>query len=450
MSKKASSKTGATEGQGQLQRNLSLFEASMFGISFVIGTGVFLKPTSVLAATGSTGKSLLVWIIAGLISLCAALTIAEIAAYIPKLGGMFAYITELYGEAMGFVYGFVTVFVSGAAGPAASAIAFSTFASYFIDMSKNTMIFLSVGIVILFGIIQCLSTKGAMKLQVVGTFGKMVPIFAIVLVGVFKGSIPGAINMSLVGDGTNIAISGALIGALYAYDGWVATCSLGEEMIDANRNLPKAIILSLTFIIGVYVLFNYVIFKTVDPQTILASENVGIVASEKLFGRAGATLITVGLLVSSVVTMNAQMMNNERNILPMAQRRLLPASEKLSKINPKFNTPITAILLQIILTFIYILSGSFDFVTNIVVFVVWIFFTMAIFGIFILRKRYPRDEKLYKTPLYPVVPILGILGGGYLVISTLIGETLVSVIGLGTSLLALVVYFIFSKKNKVD
>lgn len=434
--------------QGKLQRNLSLFEATMFGVSFVIGTGVFLKPSSVLVSSGSTGMAILVWVAAGVISLCAALTIAEIAAYIPKLGGMYTYLTELFGEATGFVYGVVTIVVSGAAGPAASAIAFSTFASYFVEMSATLMKGLSIGVVLLFGLIQYLSTKGAMKLQVVGTIGKLIPIAAILSIGLFKGSIPGAINMSLVGDGKTLALSGALIGALYAYDGWISTASLGDELVEANKNLPKAIILSLSFVIAVYALFNFVIFKTVDPQTVASSENIGVVVAEKLFGKAGATLITLGVLVSSVVTMNAQMMNNERYILPMANRKLLPASGFLGKISPKRHTPVGAILLQIVLTILYILSGTFDSVTNIVVFVVWVFFTMAVFGIFILRKKYPRDESLYKTPLYPVIPILGICGGGYLVIATLINETLLSMIGIGVAVMALIIYLVWHKKAK--
>lgn len=436
------------EEQGQLQRNLSLLEATMFGVSFVIGTGVFLKPSSVLAGTGSTGMALLVWLFAGLVSLCAALSIAEIAAYIPKLGGLYSYITDLYGDATGFVYGWVTILVSGPAGAAASAIAFATFASYFVEMNSTTMKILSIGIVILFGIIQYFSTKGAMKLQVVGTVGKLVPIFAIAFIGLFKGSIPGAINMSLVGDGKGIAISGALIGALYAYDGWVATASLGEEMVDANKNLPRAIVLSLSFIMAVYILFNFVIFRTLDTTTVLASENVGIIAAEKLFGKGGAYLVTIGILVSSAVTLNAQMMNNERNILPMAQKQLLPMHTVLSKISPKYNTPVNCIILQIILTALYILSGTFESVTNIVVFVVWVFFTLGIIGVFILRKNYPRDKNLYSTPLYPVVPILGILGGGYLVLSTLINDTKLSMIGIAVALIGLPVFFYFDKKKK--
>lgn len=430
-----------------LKRNISLFEATIFGISFVIGTGIFLKPSTILANAGSTGAALLVWLAAGLISLCAALTIAELAAYIPKLGGMYTYITELYGETTGFLQGWTTILVSGPTGAAASAIAFSTFASYFIEMNATTMRLLSIGVVVLFGILQMISTKGVMKLQVLGTIGKLVPIFAIVIIGMFQTRIPGAINMSLVGSPEKVAISGALLGALWSYDGWIATCTLGDELVEPERNLPKAIVGAIIFVICVYLIFNFVIFKNLAPEFVIASDSIGVDTAETLFGKSGATLVTTGVLISSLFTMNAQMMTNERYILPMAQKELLPGHQKLSKIHPKYQTPINVIILQIILTCAYLFMGNFEVLTNITIFVVWIFFTMAVFGVFILRKKFPRQEGLYQTPLYPIIPIIGITGGIYLLASTLINMFALSMVGIVVGIIGLPVYHHYSKKK---
>lgn len=433
--------------QGQLKRNLSLFEATVFGISYVIGTGVFLKPSVVLENAGSTGMALLVWVFAGLISLCAALTIAEIAAYIPKLGGLYTYLSELYGEAVGFLYGWVISLVAGPAGCAASAIAFATFASYFVPLSDAMMPILSIAMVIFFTFLQIYSTKGAMKAQVIGTIGKLLPIVAIVGVGLFRGEIPGAVNMSLVGTERNLAISAALVGALYAYDGWVSTCTLGAELVDSEKNLPKAIIMALVFVIAVYAVFNYIIFKNIPPEQVIASENTGVAVAEKLFGRGGATLISFGLLISSAVTMNAQMMNNVRYVLPMAQRKLIPGHKVLSYIHPKFDTPIFSIILEGILVLLFIMVGNFEMLTNMEIFIVWLFFTLTVFGIFILRKNYERKDNLYSTPLYPIIPILGIVGGGYLVISTLFGMFKLSMLGLGGTFIGLPVFFYYKNKR---
>ncbi len=435
------------EEQGHLQRNLSLFEATMFGISFVIGTGVFLKPSSVLANSGSTGMALAVWIIAGLISLCSALTISEISAYIPRLGGLYTYLSELYGEAVGFIYGWVTVLVSGPGGAAASAIAFATFASYFVEMNETTMRLVSVGLVILFGIVQIISTKASMKLQVVGTIGKLLPIFAILAIGLFKGSIPGSLNLALVGGNSKVAIGVALIGALWAYDGWVATCTLGAELVNSEKNLPKAIIAALVFVTAVYAAFNVIIFRNIDAETVVASQNIGVDVSRVLFGNAGATLVSIGLLISVAVTMNAQIMNVARNLLPMAQRQLIPAHHALGKIHPKFDTPANAIILEMILTCLYIFSGNFESVTNMVIFVVWVFFVLTVFGVFILRKKYPRQEGLYSTPLYPIVPLIGIIGGAFLVVSTVMSMFKISMIGIVVAIIGLPIYAYYKKQK---
>lgn len=434
---------------GKLVRNLSLFEATMFGISYVIGTGVFLKPTSVLSASGSTFTALMVWVLAGIISLCSALTIAELAAYIPKLGGLYTYLTEIYGEIVGFMYGWVTILVAGPGGSAASAIAFSTFASYFIEMNHWQMKLLSFALVLLFGFIQILSTKGVTRLQVLGTVGKLAPVFAIVIFGLFQGGIPGAINMDLVGDPSKVGISAALIGALWAYDGWVATCTLGEELVDSEKNLPKAIVMALAFVILVYAAFNFVIFRTIDAKDILATDtSAGVLVAEQLFGGKGAMLVSLGVLISSAFTMNAQMMTNERYILPMARRGQLPASKLLSIIHPKFNTPISCIILQMCLTSSFLFVGNFEILTGIEMFVVWTFFTLAVFGVFILRKNTEKQEGLYRTPLFPIVPIIGIAGGGYLVISTLFTNFTLSIVGIGVGLIGLPIFFYFKKKNQ--
>lgn len=433
---------------GELRRNLTLLEATVYSISFVIGTGIFLKPATVLDDVGSTGGAILVWLLGGLITMCSALTIAEIAAYIPKLGGIYTYITELYGEFLGYMQGWVTMLISGPGGAAASAIAFATFASYFVELNGFQLKLVAIGIVLFFSVIQMISTKGSMVLQTIGTVGKLIPIFAIIGVGLFKGDIPGAINFELIGGAENGGIALALLGVLWAYDGWVATCTFGDEMIEPEKNLPRSIVMSLTFISIVYAVFNYVVFKTITPDQILATKgsSVGVEASEILFGSGGTLLISLGMLVSSAVTLNAQIMNSVRAVLAMAERKLILASNKLRHLHPKFDTPINCILFQIVVMILYITTGTFDSVTNLVVFIVWIFFVLATFGIFILRKKYPRKENLYSVPFYPVVPIIGILGGSYLVVSTVISSPMTALLGIVVSAVGLPIYF-YSKKK---
>jgi APA family basic amino acid/polyamine antiporter len=440
-------KNDINQGEGQLKRNLTLFEATIHSVAFVIGTGIFLKPATILQNTGSTGMSLILWIAGGLISLCSALTMAEISAYIPKLGGMYTYLNELYGEKVGFMYGWINMLIGSPTGAAASSIAFATFASYFVPLSNTGLKVLALFMVLFFAGIQMLSTKATMKLQIVATIGKILPIFAIVLFGLFKGEIPGAVNFSLVGGSAAGGFGVALLGVLWAYDGWQTTCTLGSEMIEPEKNLPKSIIISLTFVTAVYAIFNVVIFKTVPTDQILAGTgSVGVQAAETLFGNFGATLVSIGMLISSAGTLNGQILNGARVTLAVAQKKQTIGAKFLGHVNPKYDTPINSLIFMIVMCMIYILSGTFDSITNLTIFTGWVFFVFTVLGVFILRKKYERNDNLYHVPLYPIIPIIGALGGGYLLISTFLEDSITAIISVAVAAIGFPMYFYCKKK----
>lgn len=434
--------------EGKLRRNLTVFEATIYSISFVIGTGIFLKPAVVLSNIGSTGASMLIWLVGGIVSLCSALSIAELSAYIPKIGGLYTYVTELYGEFVGYIYGWVYQLITGPGGAAACAMAFATFSTYFIEMNLWQLKLFAIASVIFCGGIQILSTKASMYMQTIGTIGKLVPIFAVVIFGLFKGDIPGSINFALVGDSTASGIGVALLGVLWAFDGWQATCNLGDEMIKPEKNLPKAIIISLSFVTIVYMLFNFVIFKTADSSLILANTegSIGTEVSKILFGSAGAVLVTAGMMISSFTGLNAQMISPVRNMVAMARRRQVVGSVFFSHIHPKFDTPVHSIISVAVLATVYILTGTFNSVTNLVVFIIWIFFALCVIGVFVLRKKFPRNKNLYHVPLFPVVPIIGILGSGYLLVSTLLESPTTALIGIAVGLVGIPMYYYCKKK----
>jgi len=438
--------------QGKLKRNLTVFEATMYSISFVIGTGIFMKPAVVLVNTGSTGMAMIIWFAGGMISLCSALTIAEIAAYIPKVGGMYTYIVELYGDFVGYIYGWVYMLISGPGGVAAAAMAFATFASYFIQMNLFQLRMLSLGAILFCAIIQMLSTKFSMQIQSIGTIAKLIPIFAIVIIGLAKGNIPGAINFDLVGGSPTGGIAVALLGVLWSFDGWQATCTLGEEMVKPEKNLPKSIILSLTIVTVIYMLFNYVIFKTATDTQIIGStdSSIGVVVAQTLFGHAGATLVAIGMLISALTSLNAQIVSPTRYLLAMANRRQVVGARFLSHINVKYDTPIRCLITVIMLATIYILTGTFNSVTDLVIFIIWIFFVLCVAGIFKMRKTHPHDKNLYHVPLFPVIPIIGILGGSYLVIATMIESPKTAIIGIVVALAGIPMLYYCKKRYAND
>jgi APA family basic amino acid/polyamine antiporter len=431
-----------------LKRNIKMFEAMIFVIGFVIGSGIFLKPTVVLNNTGSSAGALAIWIIGGLITLCASLTICEIAAYIPKLGGLYTYLCELYGEVYGYLYGWVEAIIASPGGSAAMAIAIATFSTFFVPMTPGQQKMFAILMVLVVVTAQIISTKCGVYLQTVATVGKLIPIAAIIVYGLMNGTAQAVSFTPVETTGSGIGV--ALLGVLWAYDGWINTCTLGAEVENAPKNLPRAIIGGLLFVIAVFIAFNLAIFNVVPPSEMITSQKIGVDVSVRLFGAGGTAFITAGMIISIFGALNAQMTCGTRIALAMGQKGVLPAGKFLGSIHPKLRTPINALLFQTVLCIAFILTGSFDSLTDLTIFAIWIFFTLGIYGVFILRKKMPRDESLYKVPLYPLTPILGILGGVYLMYSTIKDSFEGAMLGIGLTLIGLPVYYYCQHKSKKD
>jgi len=432
----------------QLKRSMNAFEGMMYVIGLVIGSGVFLKPAVVLRNMNSTGAALLMWIAGGVITTAAALTVAEIAGYIPKVGGLYTYLTELYNEVIGFLFGWVGTFINIPGSAAAVAIACATFATFFIPMTGTQQKILAISLVALLTIAQIISTRYGVWLQVIATIGKLLPIVAISVFGLFHGTTH--ISMESVGNIKNAAPGIALLGVLWAYDGWLSVCTLADDMKNPEKDLPKAVISGIAFVMIIYVAFNAAIFLVLPGNVAANSSKIGVDVCIQLFGNGGATFITIGMMLSVFGTLNGLVTCGSRYTFAMGERRHLPASKTLCKINPKLGTPVNALILQSVVTILYILTGTFNSITDLIVFALWIFYTLGIIGVFILRKKMTHNPKLYHVPLYPYIPIIGILGGAYLMFATIKDSPVSALLGLGLTLLGLPVYYYCKIRNKKD
>jgi APA family basic amino acid/polyamine antiporter len=438
------------EPKKSLKRNLTMFDGIIYVVGFVIGTGIFLKPSIILKSTGSSGAALLVWIFAGLISMCSALTIAELAAYIPKVGGLYDYLTELYGDIVGYLYGWVETIISSPAGTAALAIATGEFITHFLDLGPNSAKIYAIIVIIWCVIIQVISTKLTFRIQGIITVAKMLPIVGVILFGLIKGT---AHDISFA-QNTGIPVEGgmgvALLGALWAYDGWLNTCTLGEELINPEKNLPKSIIVGLLICMLVFVVFNIAIFNTTSMAEVVKSDNVGRDVSVKLFGNIGGDIIIAGMAIACFGSTNSQLLGGARLTYAMGKRKQLPFCKKWTRVSSKRQTPINSIIFQMVITLTFLMLGTFDTLSNMCIFIIWIFFTLGVFGVFILRKRYPRKEGLYHVPLFPVVPLLGIAGGIYLTYISLRDAIVTSLCGIALALVGLIVYYYCKRKYGED
>lgn len=434
--------------QNGIKKSVGFLQGLAIVVGMIIGSGIFLKPSVVLSAAGSPVMALAAWVLGGVVTLCSALSIAEIASNIPRAGGLYTYLDELYGEKWGFLLGWVQSIISYPASVAAQAIAFATYAAYFIPMNDWAQRGMALGVMVFILILNILSTRYGGFIQVVATVGKLVPVVAILGVGMFSGIAPGASGLSsqLIG-GANANIGAAILGTLWAYDGWIGVTNMAAEMKDPKKNLPRVISVGIVFVIAVYALFNVVLFNALPADALAASETPGADAAVALFGEGGAAFLTAGIMISVFGSLNGYLMTAARVPQAMAERKQLPMSRMLGKIHPKFGTPANALIMQTILAVVYVMSGSFNFLTDLLIFVLWIFFTLGVVGVFILRKQGLSDKNNYRVPLYPITPIVGIAGSVYILVSTVLGDPVRSLIGLGVTLLGIPVYFWLKKKH---
>ncbi|MBZ9688819.1 amino acid permease [Clostridium estertheticum] len=429
-----------------LKKEIGLLEAITLVIGMVIGSGIFFKPSIVFRNAGSPTMGILAWVAGGIITMASGLTIAEIATAIPKTGGIFIYLKELYGEKWAFLFGWVqtVIYVPGAS--AALAIVLATQATNFVPMSGLQQKLFAILMLFVITTANVVSTKLASKIQFVATVAKLIPIFIIIALGLIKGT---AHSFSLP-VGTAAAGAGfgaAMLGTLWAYDGWVGVCNIAGELKNPKKDIPKSIILGVTVIMTVYVLFNLAIINIVPITDVIKSNKVASDAATILFGKSGSLFITVGILISIFGALNGYLMTGVRIPFAMAQDKLLPFDKFFGKVNEKYQTPLNAFMFEIGLACLYVFSGSFDTLTNLVVFVLWIFFTMAVAGIFILRTKHKDLERPYKVPFYPIVPLIGVIGGIYILVSTLMTDTSNALIGLAITLIGLPVYWYIKKKK---
>jgi len=432
--------------QKAMQKNVSSLGALAIVVGMIIGSGIFLKPGIVLRAAESPMMSIFAWIAGGIITLASALSVAEISSAIPKNGGLYVYLEELYGERWGFLLGWVQSVISYPASVAAQAIAFAISASFFLPLDPMQQKFLALGVLAFLLIMNILSTKYGSYIQIAATIGKLIPVIAIIGVGLFAGIAPGSAGLGMSSAKNLSGLGAAILGTLWAYDGWIGVTNMTGEIKNPEKKLPMIIGGGVVFVIAIYVVFNMAIFFTLPQDAIIASKNPGIDTANALFGPAGGAFISAGIMISVFGALNGYLMTAARVPQAMGERKALPFANFLGKLHPKFQTPTNALIFESILAVVYILSGSFNTLTDMLIFVLWIFFTMGVAGVFILRKKHGKG-KGYTVPLYPIVPLIGILGGLYIIINTIMTSPRLSFTGIGVTLIGLPVYYYLKKKK---
>lgn len=431
-----------------LKKNIGFFAALSLVMGSVIGAGVFFKVSSVTEMTGSTSMAIFVWFIGGIMTICAGLTGAELAAAIPETGGLMKYIKYTYGDFWGFLSGWAQAFIYFPANIAALAIVFGTQVVNLLHLSQIYLLPIAVVSALSILLINCLGSKAGGYLQTITVVIKLIPIALIVIFGLFAKN---DVQFSLfpITNGTNsgwfTALGSGLLATMFAYDGWIHVGNIAGEMKNPKRHLPGAIALGIGLIMIVYLLINATFLKTLPIEQIVGNLNAASDASSVLFGTYGGKIVTIGILISVYGTMNGYIMTGMRIPYAMAEQNQLPFRRFFLSLTPS-KAPWTSGLIQFIIAVIMMTLGAFDTITNMLIFVIWAFYCMAFFAVFILRRREPDLPRPYKVPLYPVIPLIALVAGLFVLINTLFTQPLLVLVGVAITLAGIPIY-IFKIKH---
>lgn len=408
----------------------------------VIGSGVFFKVSNITEVTGTPGMTLLVWLLGGVITICAGLTVAELAAAIPRNGGLTTYIEYTYGKFSGFLAGWAQSFIYFPAMIAAQAIVFSEQVLNLLHLKDGWIVpvaFIAVASIYLINII---GSKAGGLLQSVTLVVKLIPLIVIIIFGLMN---TGDVEVSLApntGDtGINFftAIGAGLLATMFAYDGWIHVGNIAGEMKNPKRDLPLAIVLGLGLVTVIYLLINATFLYTMPIEDLKGNLSAATDASEMLLGDMGGKLVTIGILISVYGALNGYTMTGMRLPYAIAEKNILPFKESFMKVT-NAGIPWFSGLVQVIIGAIMITSRSFDAITNMLVFVIWAFYVMAFYAVFVLRKRESELERPYKVPLYPVIPAIAIIAGVFVMVNTLFTQPVLAIVGIIITLLGIPIY----------
>lgn len=434
----------------ELKKTIGFMPAFMTVIGSVIGAGVFFKAAVIYKTTGTMSLGILAWVLAGVITICAGLTVAELAASIPEVGGMVVWIEKTYGKTAAFLLGWAQSIIYFPAMIAALAVIFSTQVLSLLNLDKIWHIPIAFITAASLMFLNFLGGKTGGIIQTVATICKLIPLGAIIIFGLFQENsqplqlfpIEAGKDISFVGG-----LGGALLAAMFAYEGWTNVGSMAGEMKNPKKDLPRAIFLGLAVVMAVYVLINIAYLMSLPLDRVAGNQTVASEVAAKLFGGLGGKILTIGILISVYGAINGFTMAGIRIPYAMALSDQIPFKHVWTKLN-KSAIPVNSGLLLLVMSGIMMLTGSFDMLTDLLVFVMWFFYTATFFAVIILRKKDPNLERPYKVPLYPIIPIIAILGGMYTLISTLTSQITLALGGIGLTLIGLLFYKELHKKFK--
>jgi APA family basic amino acid/polyamine antiporter len=427
------------------RNKIGFTSATALIVGSIIGAGIFMKPAAMAAQLSSPLWLTGVWILAGLLSLFGALIFAELGAMMPETGGLYVYFRKIFGPFTGYLYGWACLSVINTAAIAAVAYVAAWYTGYFVDLpafpesvwkawswhlpgigrlyplQEAGVKGLAIVIILFFTGLNVRSLRAGDRFQVVST-GLKIFVFLLLVVGIFssgKGHLQHFVTGTDSVSGTSLlaGIMAALTGAFFTYDGWVNITSMAGDVERPQRNIPRSLFWGVLICMLVYVLVNQAYLYVLPVEKMAASRLVAADAMAIALGHTAEGLVAAAIILCTLGAVNGNIMATTRITYAMGRDRVFAAWT--GREHPRYATPAGALWLHGLWTCLLVVSGSFDMLADMFVFVTWCAYGLGAVGIFMLRYREPRLERPYRIWMHPYITVLFIAFTGFYLVSTI-------------------------------
>jgi APA family basic amino acid/polyamine antiporter len=474
------------------KRSLNLIDSTAIVVGSMIGSGIFIVTADMARTLGSPGWMLLAWVITGLMTIFAAMTYGELASMMPKAGGQYIYLREAYNPLTGFLYGWTLFMVIQAGSIAAIAMAFAKFSGVLIPWIGESNVLFDLGLVkvttshlvavLSIVLLTWINTRGIKSGKIVQntfTFTKVLVLILFLIVGIFIAKSTGwsanltyfwkaasldpvtGVATPLVGMAFIAAMGSAMVGSLFTYDAWYNITYNSAEVINPKRTIPMSLIWGTFAAAIIFVLCNVVYVKVLPLRGIpgaysvvgqgmafATDDRLGTAAIFGIFGQYAAIIMAILIMISTFGCNNGLILSGARVYYAMAENKLF--FKKIGNLNDK-GVPANGLIIQCVWACLLCLSGSYSQLLDYVIFAMLIFYALTNAGVFVLRRKWPNEERTYKAFGYPVIPAICVILSVVIMIILLIYKPKFTWPGLIIVALGIPVYYIWkARTNKIQ
>jgi APA family basic amino acid/polyamine antiporter len=409
-----------TGSKFDLSRRLGMLDATAIVVGIVIGSGIFVLPNVIARSLPSTAAILTTWIVSGVLSFFGALAYAELGAMMPSTGGQYVYLREAYGPLWAFVCAWTFMLAVLSGGSAWLAVTFSIYAGYFVPLTPAASKIMSIGLIAALSAVNYVGVREGAWVQRTFTCLKIVALLALIGAAFLA---PHSTPVATASDHPPISFAGFGVGmaaCLMAYNGWSYVSFVAGEVRDPQRNLLRAMVIGMAAVMVLYVSANLAYLAVMTIPEIAATTRVGADLATRTMGSIGGTFVSLTVLLSIIGAVNGCILTAAR--LPFAQARDRLFFARFGEVHPRFQTPASAILWGGLWTAILVLSGSYDTLYSYSIVAAWIFYTLTVAAVFILRRKLPHAARPYRMWGYPFTLWLFLAASVWFMVNAFLAE----------------------------